>query len=71
MAAGERLDHLEFKYYGHLGHPSLWRWLAIVNDIVDPLRIPLGTLLQIPPLSNIYQSSSGARTKEPGPEELR
>jgi hypothetical protein len=69
MAAGERLDQLEFRYYGHLGHPSLWRWLAIFNNIIDPLHIPLGSLLQIPPISHIYQSSSVTRTKGQGPEE--
>ena len=51
VTLGERLDQLEFKYYGYFGHPSLWRWLALYNDIIDPLRIPPGTLIQIPPLS--------------------
>ena len=51
VAAGERLDQLEFQFYGHSGHPSLWRWLAIFNDIADPLHIRPGTPLQIPPLS--------------------
>lgn len=53
VATGERLDLLEFRYYGYFGHPSLWRWLALYNDIVDPLHIPPGTLLQIPPLSRL------------------
>ena len=56
------IDQLEYKYYGRLGHPSLWRWLAIMNDIVDPLHIPSGTSLQIPPLSNLYLSPYEART---------
>lgn len=51
MALDERLDQLQLKYYGDLGHPSLWRWLAMYNSIVDPLHIEPGTLLQIPPLS--------------------
>jgi len=51
VAAGERLDQLEFQFYGYSGHPSLWRWLAIFNDIADPLHIRPGTPLQIPPLS--------------------
>ena len=51
IATGERLDVLEHRYYGYLGHPSLWRFLARFNDIIDPLHIPAGTLLQIPRLS--------------------
>jgi hypothetical protein len=51
LAAGERLDQLEYKYYGDAGHPSLWRWLARINDIADPLHIKPGTLVQLPPLS--------------------
>lgn len=64
IAAGERLDQLAFRYYGHLGDPALWRWLAIVNDIIDPLHISPGTPLQIPPLSNIYRSPYEARMNE-------
>jgi Contractile injection system tube protein len=63
IASGERLDQLEFKYYGYLGHPSLWRWLAIINDVVDPLHIAPGTPLQIPPLSHIYLSPKEARAR--------
>jgi hypothetical protein len=51
LALGERLDQLEYRFYGHFGHPSLWRWLASFNDIIDPLHIPAGTPLQIPPIS--------------------
>jgi hypothetical protein len=51
LVAGERLDQLVHKYYGYYGHPSLWRWLATYNDLSDPLNIPPGTLVQIPPLS--------------------
>jgi hypothetical protein len=71
VASGERLDQLEFKYYGYLGHPSLWRWLALVNNIIDPLHITPGTPLQIPPLSQIYQSPSEARTRAQAAEEPR
>ena len=53
LAAGERLDQLEFKFYGYFGHPSLWRWLAIFNNINDPLHIPPGTQIQMPPLSSL------------------
>lgn len=51
MVFGERLDQLESRFYGSSGHPSLWRWLALFNNIDDPLHIPPGTALQIPPLS--------------------
>jgi nucleoid-associated protein YgaU len=51
LALGERLDQLEFRYYGSSGHPSLWRWLALFNNVEDPLHIAPGTPLQIPPLS--------------------
>jgi len=65
IASGERLDQLEFKHYGYLGHPSLWRWLAIINRIADPLHIPSGTPIQIPPLSTLYQTSHKKRMNEP------
>lgn len=51
LTTGERLDQLEYRFYGRFGHPSLWRWIAIFNDVIDPLHIPPGTSLQIPPLS--------------------
>lgn len=56
IAAGERLDQLEFKFYGYFGDPALWRWLAIFNNIIDPLHIPPGTPLQIPPLSALKEN---------------
>lgn len=46
--AGERLEDLAQRYYGN---PALWRAIAAYNTIDDPLRIPPGTLLRIPPLS--------------------
>jgi len=51
FVAGERLDQLVHQYYGYYGHPSLWRWLATYNGLSDPLHIPPGTLVQIPPLN--------------------
>jgi nucleoid-associated protein YgaU len=51
FAAGERLDQVVRRYYGFLGHPALWRWLATFNGIADPLHIEPGAVLQIPPLS--------------------
>jgi hypothetical protein len=53
IVSGERLDQLVHQYYGYYGHPSLWRWLATYNGLVDPLHIPAGTLIQVPPLSQL------------------
>jgi hypothetical protein len=44
--AGERLDEIAQRYYGD---PSVWRQIAEANDIDDPLRIPSGIALRIPP----------------------
>jgi Contractile injection system tube protein len=49
-AAAERLDDLAQRI---CGHPSMWRWLAAFNDLVDPLHIPPGTLLRIPSLKTL------------------
>ncbi len=57
FVAGERLDQLVHQYYGYYGHPSLWRWLATYNGILDPLHIQPGTLIQIPPLSALERKS--------------
>ena len=46
MAHRERLDQVAFHYYGD---PAYWRLLAIVNGIDDPLHIPDGTELEVPP----------------------
>ncbi len=43
---GERLDQLAYRYFGD---PALWRLLAIINSVADPLHIVSGTLLRIPP----------------------
>jgi hypothetical protein len=47
--AGERLDELAQRYYGD---PSLWRLLAAVNDVDDPMRLSSGVQLQVPPLAD-------------------
>ncbi len=46
-SAGERLDLVTQQYYGR---PDLWRALADYNDLDDPLRLPAGATLQVPPL---------------------
>lgn len=45
---GERLDEIAAAEYGD---PTLWRALAAFNDIDDPMHIPAGRVLRIPPLS--------------------
>jgi hypothetical protein len=46
--AGERLEEIAWRYYGN---PSLWRALARLNGIDNPLQLPAGRLIRIPPLS--------------------
>lgn len=44
---GESLWGLANKYYGD---PRLWRFIATANEIDDPMKVPAGKLLRIPPL---------------------
>jgi nucleoid-associated protein YgaU len=44
--SGESLYDLAYSYYGN---PGLWRLIAVYNGITDPLQVPPGTVLQIPP----------------------
>lgn len=46
FSQGDRLDDLAARVYGD---PRLWRWIAWVNDLADPLRVPPGTVLRLPP----------------------
>lgn len=43
---GVRLDLIAFDVYGD---PSYWRWIAAYNGIEDPLSVPSGSVLRIPP----------------------
>lgn len=43
---GDSIWMLASKYHGD---PSLWRLIALANDIANPSDIPAGTLLRIPP----------------------
>jgi nucleoid-associated protein YgaU len=45
--AAQRLDEISYRYYQR---PDLWRAIAAVNDISDPLHVPAGTVLRIPQL---------------------
>ena len=47
---GERLDQLAYQYYGDA---AFWRELAALNGVDDPMHIPAGHLLEIPPLSDL------------------
>jgi Contractile injection system tube protein len=42
----ESLYDVAFRYYGN---PAMWRLIAAYNGIADPLRVPPGTVLRIPP----------------------
>jgi hypothetical protein len=48
LGAGDSLPSLARKEYGD---PNLWRALAVANGIDDPMRVPMGTTLLVPPLS--------------------
>jgi len=45
-AASESLYQLAQRYYGN---PGLWRLIAAYNGVADPLRVPAGAVLRIPP----------------------
>ncbi|HKV88849.1 MAG TPA: hypothetical protein VJT78_12705 [Candidatus Dormibacteraeota bacterium] len=42
----ESLYDLAYRYYGN---PGMWRLIAAYNGITDPLRVPAGAVLRIPP----------------------
>ncbi len=44
--AGDTLQAIAYREYGK---PTMWRAIAEANDIEDPLRVPPGTTLLIPP----------------------
>lgn len=43
---GVRLDLIAFEVFGD---PSYWRLIAAYNGIADPMNVPSGTILRIPP----------------------
>ncbi len=43
----ERLDVIAFEVYGA---PWLWRLIALLNAIDDPLHLAIGTVLRLPPI---------------------
>lgn len=48
-----RLDAISYKYYGY---STYWWVIALANNIIDPFKIPYGTVLRIPPLSSLYEN---------------
>ena len=52
LAQRERLDQVAFRYYGD---PAYWRLLAIVNGVDDPLHLPDGTVLRVPPAALVSE----------------
>lgn len=54
VSEGERLDVIAARYYPEQSAAdvsALWRMLASFNNLQDPLHLPVGFLLRIPPLS--------------------
>lgn len=52
VAAGDSLEAIAYRTYGH---PRLWRELAIVNGIDDPLRVRPGMAVMLPTLNEIVK----------------
>lgn len=44
-ASGQRLDELAYQRYGD---PSLWRLIASLNGVADPMQVPPGQVLRLP-----------------------
>lgn len=42
---GDRLDIIAYRYYND---PKMWPFIAIANDIQNPLNIPTGSIIRIP-----------------------
>ena len=52
--AGQRLDEVAHQFYGD---PSLWRLVASLNGIADPMHVPAGTVLRLPSASALRGGS--------------
>lgn len=52
--AGQRLDEIAQQYYGD---PALWRLIASLNGIADPMHVPSGTVLRLPPASALRRGA--------------
>ncbi len=51
---GQRLDEIAQQFYGD---PSLWRLVAGLNGIADPMQVPTGTVLRLPSASALRRGS--------------
>jgi nucleoid-associated protein YgaU len=49
VVAGDSLQSIAYREYGT---PTMWRAIAVSNDIEDPLRVPPGSRLLIPPAAD-------------------
>lgn len=52
--SGQRLDEIAWERYRD---PSLWRLIASLNGVDDPLHMPTGTVLRLPPASALRRGS--------------
>ena len=46
-----RLDKVAYDYYNNV---NLWWVIAQASDIKNPLYVPIGTILRIPPFSTLF-----------------
>jgi nucleoid-associated protein YgaU len=53
MGAGDSLTSIAHREYGD---PTLWRPLAAANGIDDPLRVPVGRRLRVPPADELRRT---------------
>lgn len=56
VGAGDSLHSIAARVYGD---PALWRGLAEMNNIDDPLRLAPGTHLRIPPMKTAVELAAG------------
>jgi hypothetical protein len=58
VVTGDSLPTIAYKEYGQ---PSLWRAVAHVNDIDDPMRLSPGTRLLLPPIDDLVSLTRSGR----------
>lgn len=56
VVAGDSLTSIAYREYGR---PDLWRALAEVNGVDDPLRLHVGRHLMVPPADDLRPRDSG------------
>jgi hypothetical protein len=52
--SGQRLDEIAWERYRD---PSMWRLIASLNGVDDPMHLPTGTVLRLPPASALRGGS--------------